>query len=168
MQRTINNLIFGCLLLGFTGGMISCKKDGVGILNTGNFKDTSGGPLKNANDFLFGMAVQYDQMSANQALASLVGKEANAVTFGNELKYGSVVKNDGSFDYTTADAFYNLCSNAGLQVYGHTLCWYQQNNTNYLNAVIGGAASSSAPNILPNGDFETLGGSLFANWSVFN
>jgi endo-1,4-beta-xylanase len=168
MQRTINNLLFGCLFLGLTGGMLSCKKDGVGILNTGNFRDTTGGPLKSANDFLFGMAVQYDQMSGNATLASLVSKEASAVTFGNELKYGSVVGNDGSFNYTTADAFYNLCANAGLQVYGHTLSWYQQNNTNYLNAVIGGAASSAAPNLLPNGDFETLGGSLFASWGVYN
>ncbi|MES1159767.1 MAG: endo-1,4-beta-xylanase, partial [Bacteroidota bacterium] len=60
------------------------------------------------------------------------------------------------------------CSNAGLEVFGHNLCWYQQNNTNYLNGIIGGAASGAAPNLLANGDFETTNGSLFANWNVFN
>ena len=80
--------------------------------------DTSG-PLKGANTFLLGMAVEYSQMSGNALLAATVAREANAVTFGNELKYGSIVQNDGSFNYTTADAFYNLCANAGLQVHGH-------------------------------------------------
>ena len=156
------------LLLGSIAGLHSCKRDAVNILRTGDFTDTSGGPLKTASPFLFGMAVQYDQMSGKPALAATVAKEASSVTFGNELKYGSVVQNDGNFNYTTADALYTLCSNAGLEVYGHNLCWYQQNNTNYLTGIIGGAASTSAPNLIANGDFETTSGSFFANWSVYN
>ena len=168
-MNNINKLLHWCLVTGLLTGAVSCKRDQVNILNTGNFKDTSGGPLKAAaNNFLLGMAVQYDQMSTNSVLAATVAKEANAVTFGNELKYGSIVQNDGSFNYTTADALYNLCSNAGLQVFGHNLCWYQQNNTNYLGGIVGAGSGSGATNLIANGGFETTGGSLFANWNVFN
>src|ERR1700743_578986 len=55
--------------------------------------DTSG-PLKSANTFALGFAVQYNQMSGNPTFASVVAREGNWVTFGNELKYGSIVKND--------------------------------------------------------------------------
>ena len=167
MKRN-NRWIFSGVLLVLVTAIGSCKRDVVGILNTGNFADTSGGPLKSANTFLLGMAVQYNQMSGNQTFASTVAREAGAVTFGNELKYGSIVQNNGSFNYTTADALYNLCSNAGLQVYGHNLCWYQQNNTTYLTTIVGGSGSSGASNLITNGGFETTGGSLFANWNVFN
>lgn len=167
-MNNINKLLHWCLVTGLLVGAGSCKRDQVNILNTGNFKDTSGGPLKAANTFLLGMAVQYDQMSTNPVLAATVAKEANAVTFGNELKYGSIVQNDGSFNYTTADALYNLCSNAGLQVFGHNLCWYQQNNTNYLGGIVGAGSGSGASNLITNGGFETTGGSLFSNWNIFN
>ena len=167
-MKSKNKLILSSLLLGLVMGMAACKRDVVGILNTGNFTDTSGGPLKSANSFLLGMAVQYNQMSGNPVLAATVAREANAVTFGNELKYGSVVQNNGSFNYTTADALYNLCTNAGLQVYGHNLCWYQQNNTTYLSNIVGNTSGGGSTNLITDGDFETTNASLFANWNVFN
>lgn len=163
-----NIILVPCMLLVLITGFYSCKKDPVNTLSRGNFTDTSGS-LKSVPSFLVGFAATYDLMSGNANYASTIAREASAVTFGNELKYGSVVQNDGSFNYTTADNFYNLCTNAGLQVYGHTLCWYQQQNTSYLNGITGGGGSSSAPNLIANGGFEIAGsGKPFANWSVLN
>lgn len=167
-----SKLIAVCVL-SILVGVYSCKKNGsAGPPPTPptpppTSPDTSG-PLKSANTFLLGMAVEYSQMSGNATLAATVAREANAVTFGNELKYGSIVQNDGSFNFSTADALYNLCSNAGLQVHGHNLSWYQQNNTNYLAGIVAGAGTGNSPNLVANGDFETTGGGLFANWTVFN
>ncbi|HVU54124.1 MAG TPA: endo-1,4-beta-xylanase [Puia sp.] len=119
---------------------------------------------------LFGMAAGYNLMTSNSDYASVVTSEANSVTFENELKYASVVKNDGSFDYTTADAFYTLCANAGLDVFGHTLVWYQQQNTTYLNGITGGSGSGNAVNLATNGSFETWSNPSAApdGWGYYN
>ncbi len=166
----------GICILSVLLGVYSCKKDTPANPTpapipapTPTGLDTSG-PLKSANTFALGFAVEYSQMSSNPIFAAVVAREGNWVTFGNELKYGSIVQNDGSFDYTTADALYSLCSNAGLQVYGHNLSWYQQNNTSYLTGIVSGTAggSSNLPNLLSIGGFETTGGGLFSNWTVYN
>ena len=168
-----SKLIGLCILSVLLTGVYSCKKDTPAnptptptppLTTPPTVLDTSG-PLKSANTFALGFAVEYSQMSGNATFASVVSREGNWVTFGNELKYGSIVQNDGSFNYTTADALYTLCSNAGLQVYGHNLSWYQQNNTTYLSGIVSGSAagSSNLPNLLTNGGFETTGGGLFAD-----
>lgn len=119
-----------------------------------------------------GFAVTYNSMNTNAAFAATVKNEANVVTFGNELKEGSVVKNDGTYNYSTADALYNLCSTAGLQVYGHTLVWYSQQNATWLNGLIAaagnpGTGGTPAPNLLAglNGDFEQGSGNSFTGWT---
>ena len=90
-------------LLSGSGG-----NSGSGTGGTDTTRGTAGndttGPLKSANSFILGMAVEYSQMTAATPFAAIVGREANGVTFGNELKYGSIVQNNGSFNYATADA----------------------------------------------------------------
>jgi len=108
----------------------------------------------------FGMAVTYNLFANTAAYSSTVKGQVNQVTFGNEMKYASIVQNDGSLNFTTADALYTLCSNAGLQVYGHNLCWYTQQNTNYLNTLTTGTTTSNV-NLALNGSFES---GLSTNW----
>jgi endo-1,4-beta-xylanase len=108
----------------------------------------------------FGMAVTYSLFANTAAYASTVKGQANQVTFGNEMKYGSIVQNDGSLNFTTADALYTLCANAGIQVYGHNLCWYTQQNTNYLNTLTTGTTTSNV-NLALNGSFES---GISTNW----
>ncbi|MES2277507.1 MAG: endo-1,4-beta-xylanase [Bacteroidota bacterium] len=146
----------------------SCKKNQeFGSLNTGNFTDTTG-TLKSLAAFPIGFAVEYPLSTTNAKYWATVKREGSAITFGNELKNSSVLKDDGTYNFTTADAFYNLATTAGLQVYGHTLVWHSQQNTNYYAKIVGGG-SSSAPNLVANPGFETAGsGKLFANWSDLN
>jgi endo-1,4-beta-xylanase len=108
----------------------------------------------------FGMAVTYNLFANTAAYASTVKGQVNQVTFGNEMKYASIVQNDGSLNFTTADALYTLCNNAGIQVYGHNLCWYTQQNTNYLNTLTTGTTTSSV-NLALNGSFES---GISTNW----
>jgi endo-1,4-beta-xylanase len=116
-----------------------------------------------------GFAVQYGTMSTNSAYVALVKREANYVTFGNELKNGSIVSNNGTFNYTTADALYTICANNGLSVFGHNLCWYSQQNAVYLNGLITALSQSGSgsvgPNLLPYGNFEAGSGSTFTGWT---
>jgi endo-1,4-beta-xylanase len=113
-----------------------------------------------AKGMFFGMAVTYNTMNTNAAYAATVKGQASQVTFGNEMKYGSIVQNDGSLNFTTADALYALCNNLGIQVYGHNLCWYTQQNTNYLNTLTTGTTVSNV-NLALNGSFES---GLSTNW----
>ncbi|WP_183559969.1 endo-1,4-beta-xylanase [Mucilaginibacter sp. SP1R1] len=146
----------------------SCKKNQVlGVGNYGNFTDTAG-TLKSAANFPIGLAAEYALATAPTRYWATVKREASAITFGNELKNSSVLKDNGTYDFTTADAFYNLATSSGLQVYGHTLVWHSQQNTTYYSTIVGSGSATAAPNLLTNGDFETGSGNSFDGWSAFN
>lgn len=153
----------------------SCKKNAqFNSLATGNFTDTAG-TLKALTASSFpnmGFAVTYTPMATISAYLNTVKREGNNVTFGNELKEGSIVKQDGTYDYTVADNLYNLCTANGLAVFGHNLVWYSQQQAVYLNGLISalvtpGTGGTPAPNLLSglNGDFETGSGNSFTNWN---
>ncbi len=108
----------------------------------------------------FGMALSYNLMTNGSLFASTAKAQVNQCTFGNEMKYGSIVQNDGSLNFTTADAFLALCTTAGIQVFGHNLCWHSQQNTSYLNSLTSGT-STSTTNLALNGSFES---GLSTNW----
>lgn len=129
--------------------------------------DTSG-VLKDAADFDIGFAVDYSPFMNNSAYRAVVAREADNVTFGYNMKHGAIVKDNGSFDFTNADAMYNTATAAGLKVYGHTLVWHENQNATYLNSLTAGSANDAAPDILMNGGFETNSGGNFSNWSVYN
>ena len=133
-------------------------------LDTATLKGTANATASFPN---LGFAVTYGTMSTNTAYVDTVKKQANYVTFGNELKYGSIVQNDGSFNYTTADALYAICANNGLQVLGHNLCWYSQQNATYLNSLITALYKPSGPlvNLMQYGDFEAGTGNNFTGWT---
>ncbi|MGI4727487.1 MAG: endo-1,4-beta-xylanase [Janthinobacterium lividum] len=154
----------------------SCKKNAeFNSLNTGNYIDTVGA-LKTLTASAFpnmGLAVTYTPMSTIPAYLATVKREANIVTFGNELKEGSVVGSTGVYNYTTADALNTLCTTNGLNVYGHTLVWHNQQNVTYLTSLI--APVTTAPtttNIITNGTFEAgpdaTTGDLFTGWQDLN
>lgn len=146
----------------------SCKKNQrFDVANYGNFSDTSGS-IKTAAPFPIGLAIEYPLATTNAKYWAVAKREATAITFGNELKNSSVLKDDGTYNFTTADAFYNLAATAGIQVFGHCLVWHSQQNTNYYAKIVSGGGAG-ATNLVANPGFETAGsGKLFANWTDLN
>jgi endo-1,4-beta-xylanase len=150
-----------------------CKKDNQngGFENNGNFTDTTA-TLKSVAPFPIGIAAEYPLSSTNAGYWSVVRSEASNITFGNELKNDAVLKGDGSYDFTRADAFYNLATTAGLQVFGHTLVWHSQQRASYYNTLIGGGNSGGVTNLVSNPGFETTTVNTPAEpadgWSVLN
>src|SRR5690606_38418555 len=59
----------------------------------------------------------------------------NELVFNSELKHGALVKGDGTFDFTTADAFVGLAKD--MDIYGHVLAWHRHQGTSYLNTLVG-------------------------------
>jgi endo-1,4-beta-xylanase len=153
----------------------SCKKDSQngGFENDGDFTDLTG-PLKSSATFPIGIAAEYGLSTTNQKYWDLVKTEASNITFGNELKNSSILKADGTYDFTTADNFYNLAKNAGLEVFGHTLVWHTQQRASYYNNLIGGGSSGGggATNLVVNPGFETTTvaqpGEPADGWQVLN
>src|SRR5436305_8684937 len=101
----------------------------------------SSGTLKSASSFPIGMAIDYTLFKNNLAYRNIVATEADQVTFGYQMKHGAIVRDDGSFDYSKSDELLNLAMGAGLQVYGHTLVWHQNQNGNYLRSLTVGNSS---------------------------
>jgi len=148
----------------------ACKKqyyNGANSTIAYTYSDTSG-TLKAASNLPIGMAIDYDFIANTYGDRNIVIREAGMVTFGYTMKHAAIVKNDGTLDFTRADALVSNANAAGLQVYGHTLAWYQNQNGTYLRSLVPGSAGNAIPNLLLNGDFESGSGSTFTNWSAYN
>jgi len=154
---------------------ISCKKDsGSTTTNPPPLPPVVDTPktLKDAASFPIGIAIEYALFKNNSSYKNVVTREADQVTFGYQMKHGAIVKDDGSFDYSTADELLNLATAGGLQVFGHTLVWHQNQNGNYLRSLTVDAGSTSATNLLSAGDFEAgtgssgIGSTLFTGWNL--
>jgi endo-1,4-beta-xylanase len=102
------------------------------------------------------VAISYDLMKNNSSYADLIKKEFDRVTFEYQMKHSANVKNDGSIDFSKSDELVTIAQAAGLDVYGHTLIWYQSNNGNYLRSLTG----STGSNLVINPGFEND----FSNW----
>ncbi len=150
----------------------SCQKEEFGSLNTGEYTDTDG-TLKAASaqrGFPFGIAIDYNQMVNNAAYREAVLRDASSTTFEYHMKHGALVRNDGTLDFSRADQLYNLVSPAGIEVFGHTLGWHQNQNATYLNGLTGagGGTGTGPTNLVKNPGFEQGSGDDFTNWGKWN
>lgn len=128
--------------------------------------DTTGS-LKAAADFPVGVGINADLMLNNSTYASTVRNQFDEVTFEYSMKQAPIVQADGSFDYSSAGNLLQSSGEAGVDVYGHTLIWHQNNNGDYLRSLVG-SGGASAPNLILNGGFEGGSGDSFDNWAVYN
>lgn len=91
----------------------------------------------NANpDFKLGLGVDAGSFDAGNAQYQIAATNFNEVTPGNEMKYASIVHDDGFMDFGTVESFIQDAKDAGLTIYGHTLAWHSQQNVKYLNSLI--------------------------------
>ncbi|WP_028787246.1 endo-1,4-beta-xylanase [Terrimonas ferruginea] len=164
-MRTIKSLLIlttGVLLTQF----YACKKIDMGASQVDTFDPAANQQtLKEAADFPIGVAIDYTPMMGNANYANLVKTEFDNVTFGYQMKHGAIVRDNGTMDFTRADALVNAVG--GLDIYGHTLGWHQNQNATYLKSYAG-ITIPAATNLILNGDFEAGSGSTFTNWNVYN
>lgn len=74
---------------------------------------------------------------ANQGVAYVVtNANFNETVAGNAMKMASCVGDDGSMDFGTVEAYVKAATNAGINVYGHTLAWHAQQPTAWLKTLI--------------------------------
>ena len=96
--------------------------------------------------FLLGTGVNAEEYLKGSAVFLLTNSNFDQVTTGNAMKYASVVADDGTMNFGTVRDFVGAATEAGLEVYGHTLCWHEQQNVKWLNSLIADKTVEIDPN----------------------
>lgn len=102
------------------------------------------GPLKSyvdrgvSPDFKMGAAVYVGDFINKSKMYNVALENLDEMTAGNAMKCASVVRWDGSMDFSTVKRFIDEADAAGMTVYGHTLAWHSQQPVQYLNGLIAG------------------------------
>ena len=111
-----------------------------------------------------GVGLGADKYLSDDAYAALCNNNFQQFVTGNAMKHSSVVKNDGSLDFTTINQFMTKVPD-GMEVFGHNFIWHTQQNQTYLKSLIAPTmkieSDGDIENVLKNGDFEN--GDL-SNW----
>ncbi|MDE6786748.1 MAG: endo-1,4-beta-xylanase [Muribaculaceae bacterium] len=100
------------------------------------------GPLKSYIDrqahpgFLLGTGVGAGDYINKGLIYRVTNNNFDQMTAGNEMKYASIVQDDGTMDFTTVENFVAAAEEAGMQIYGHTLLWHAQQNATWLKSCI--------------------------------
>lgn len=78
---------------------------------------------KYQNYFRIGAAVNERTIRTH---SGLLKKHFNSLTCENEMKYGSVCRAPGSYDFTAADKIYSFAKENGMVLHGHCFVWHNQ------------------------------------------
>ena len=89
-------------------------------------------------DFKLGAAVTVSNFLLKNKEYKIAVENFDEMTAGNAMKQASVLKWDGTMDFTQVKNFLNAASKVGMTVYGHTLAWHSQQSNAYLNGLIQG------------------------------
>lgn len=99
--------------------------------------------IKESTSFTTGVAINYNLMKNNLTYSKVVKEHFDRLTFEYQMKHAANVQNNGMYNFTNSDELVSIAQAAGLEVYGHTLVWHQNNNGNYLRSL---TSSGSALN----------------------
>ena len=145
-----------------TSVIIACKRDvKIDTLSTGSFSSDSSVALKDAAQFPIGVAINRTLYTGNPTYQAIANRDFNSFTFENEMKHSSIVQDNGTYNYTAADAL--ISATGTTPIYGHVLAWHSQQRGNYLRQ-FAGITVAAAAELLTNPGFEN---GLTA-WSTFN
>jgi GH35 family endo-1,4-beta-xylanase len=118
-------------------------------------------------DFKLGAGVTVSNFLKKTDEYKMAVNNFNEMTAGNAMKQASILRHDGSMDFTQVRNFLNAAEQAGMTVYGHTLAWHAQQSNAYLNGLIKGKRvelpESTGEVVLLQSDFND-GNHPFGGW----
>jgi endo-1,4-beta-xylanase len=161
MKKIIIKTILPTVLLILSFCACTKMKD-VSILDTGGYTDTTTLLKDIGNGGFIGVAIDYPAMVTNSIYSGVVKRDFNQVTFGNLMKHSSIVKDNGTMEFTNTDAL--VAAVGTMDIFGHTLGWHSQQNTIYLKSY-SGLVVPAATELATNPGFEVGG---MSGWSIFN
>ena len=101
-------------------------------------------------NFKLGAGTTVSDYLNNSLVKNLINKNFTETVAGNAMKMASCVDGNGNMNFTTVRNYVNAATNAGLNVYGHTLAWHSQQPKGWLMKLLAG---KSAPE-LTDGDVD--------------
>ena len=118
-------------------------------------------------DFKLGAAVNAQNFVKKGTEYNLAVTNFDEMTPDNAMKQSSVMRSDGTMDFSTVKNFLDKASQAGMTVYGHTLAWHSQQQNTYLNGLLKGKRvdypDGNGTVVLLEDDFNR-GGHQFMYW----
>ncbi len=132
------------------------------------------GPLKSyvnpagvGPKFRLGGAVDASQFNQRGLVYALAVSNYDEITFGNHMKHNFVMAADGSMDFGTIRSAIETARGAGMKIFGHTLCWHEQQQGKYLLGLLKDReipdAGEKWTNVVENSDCE---GSDLSNYRM--
>ena len=101
-------------------------------------------------NFKLGAGTTVSEYLNNSLVKNLINKNFTETVAGNAMKMASCVDGNGNMNFTTVRNYVNAATNAGLNVYGHTLAWHSQQPKGWLMKLL---ADKPAPE-LTDGDVD--------------
>lgn len=86
--------------------------------------------------FMLGGAMEASDFNKKEQYYALGVANFNEIVAGNDMKMASCVGEKGDMNFTTVTEFVNNATEAGLNVYGHTLAWHAQQPVKWLNSLL--------------------------------
>ena len=83
-------------------------------------------------NFKLGAGTTVNDYLNNSLVKNLTNKNFTETVAGNAMKMQSCVNGNGDMDFTTVKNYVNAATEAGLNVYGHTLAWHSQQPKGWL------------------------------------
>ena len=124
-----------------------------------NYVDRTASP-----DLKLGAALAASDFLAHGQVYALAASNFDEMTAGNDMKYASIVGNDGTMSFDNVRNFVNGAAEAGMTVYGHTLAWHAQQNNKYLNSLIADKeieVEEGATDVIVDAEFDY---STYSSW----
>ena len=91
---------------------------------------------KNPN-FKLGAGTTVNDYLNNNTFKNLINKNFSETVAGNAMKMASCVNGNGNMNFETVKQYVKAATDAGLNVYGHTLAWHSQQPKAWLLSLIG-------------------------------
>ena len=99
-------------------------------------------------NFKLGAGTTVNNYLNNSLVKKMINKNFTETVAGNAMKMASCVDGNGNMNFTTVKNYVNTATQAGLNVYGHTLAWHSQQPKGWLLKLL---ADKPAPE-LTDGD----------------
>ena len=119
---------------------------------------------------IVGIGAGADLYISDPAYKQVIDENFQMITTGNAMKHAAVVRNNGTLDFTTIDAFFDAIP-ADMKVLGHTFLWHTQQRQAYLKSLIAPEViietdpDDKLENIILNSDFEAGNTAGWGAWS---
>ena len=103
-------------------------------------------------NFKVALAIEANDYNKQELVYALANSNFNELVTGNAMKMASCVDENGNMSFGTVTEFINNATNAGVDVYGHTLAWHSQQPVKWLTSLI----KDKELDIDPDSKIETL------------